>query len=92
VQKKYTLIDRPLGYNNEHPEGIQIVSIHEDLSHDILFLGLNSCVYETHQYHFGFVGERQIKALRKLVAGANVSRTTVKIAVIHHHLHPFPEL
>ena len=92
MQKKYPLIDWPLGYDNEHPEAHQILSIHRDLSHDILFLGLNSCVYETHQDHFGFVGERQIKALRKLVAGAKVSRATVKIAVIHHHLHPFPEL
>jgi 3',5'-cyclic AMP phosphodiesterase CpdA len=91
-KKKYPLIDWPLGYDNEHPEAHQIVSIHRDPRHDVLFLGLNSCVYETHQDHFGFVGEKQMKAIRKLVAGTNVSRATVKIAVIHHHLHPFPEL
>jgi 3',5'-cyclic AMP phosphodiesterase CpdA len=91
-RKKYPLIDWPLGYDNEHPEAHQIVSIHRDPVHDILFLGLNSCVYETHQDHFGFVGERQIKEVRKLVARTKISRTTLKVAVIHHHLHPFPEL
>ncbi len=91
-KRKYPLIDWPLGYDNAHPEPHQIVSIHRDTGHDLLFLGMNSCVYESHQDHFGFVGEKQIKAIRKLVSGANVSRATVKVAVIHHHLHPFPEL
>jgi 3',5'-cyclic AMP phosphodiesterase CpdA len=90
-KRKYPSIDWPLGYDKKHPHGHDIVSVHYDESHDILFLGLNSCVYESHQDHFGFIGAKQIKLAKKLVEESKASRSTVRIAVIHHHLHPFPE-
>jgi predicted phosphodiesterase len=90
-RKKYPLIDWPLGYDKKRAQGHDIISIHHDESHDIMFLGLNSCVYESHQDHFGFVGAKQVKLAKKLVENSSASRSTVRIAVVHHHLHPFPE-
>lgn len=58
----------------------------------LLIVGLNSCVYETEQHHYGFVGGKQLNKLKKLVEQAEGSADDVRVAVLHHHLHPFPEL
>lgn len=89
--KKFPLVDWPLGYSNRRPEPNEILSIHADPTHDVVFLGLNSCVYETHQDHFGFVGEKQMRSARRLLTEATQSSQSTKVAVIHHHLHPYPE-
>jgi hypothetical protein len=52
-------------------------------------VGLNSCIFETEQAHFGFVGMRQLNHVKTLLDG--VVSATMKVAVMHHHLHPFPE-
>lgn len=54
-----------------------------------VIVGLNSCVYETHQEHYGFIGLNQLHNVKGLLEG--VDEAVVKIAVMHHHLHPFPE-
>ena len=55
----------------------------------LLVVGLNSCIFETDQSHYGFVGLKQLDHVRRLVE--DVGEPTVKVAVMHHHLHPFPE-
>lgn len=62
-------------------------------SEHIVVVGLNSCVYETQQDHFGFVGGRQLKLVDDWFNEHNVSAfdEAVRVAIVHHHLHPFPE-
>lgn len=62
-------------------------------SEQVVIVGLNSCVYETQQDHFGFVGGRQLKLIDDWFNEHNVSAfaEAVRVAVVHHHLHPFPE-
>jgi 3',5'-cyclic AMP phosphodiesterase CpdA/Flp pilus assembly protein TadD len=79
-----TLMQRPFAHD------ILEVDYHRDAS--LLVVGLNTCVYETEQHHYGFVGEAQLKTLRDLVADLDLPRSVLRVAVLHHHLHPFPEL
>ncbi len=62
-------------------------------SEQIVVVGLNSCVYETQQDHFGFVGGNQLKLVDDWFNKHNVTAfdAAVRVAVVHHHLHPFPE-
>lgn len=54
-------------------------------------VGLNSCVYETNQDHYGFIGGRQLESISDLIESTDGSVNDLRIAVLHHHLHPFPE-
>lgn len=58
---------------------------------DVLYVSFNSCVYETEQHHYGFVGGRQLKLVEDLLksVGDNI---IARVATFHHHLHPFPEM
>jgi predicted phosphodiesterase len=56
----------------------------------LVFVGLNSCVFETDQSHYGFVGLRQLDMASGLLDQA--PSAAIRIAVMHHHLHPFPEV
>lgn len=55
----------------------------------ITFVGLNSCVFEDHQHHYGYIGVRQLRAIGKLLSRRG--QGGVRMAVMHHHLHPHPE-
>lgn len=55
------------------------------------FVGLNTNVFEDDKRHFGFVGGRQLRAVERDVQSMLPSGTPI-IAVMHHHLHPYPEM
>lgn len=77
---------------NQQPKPNEIVLIDYDDALRLLVIGLNSCIFETEQHHYGFVGERQLRAVRDHLDEMNVPRDAFRLALIHHHLHPFPEL
>ena len=56
-----------------------------------LFLaGLNSCVFEDQDSHYGFVGKKQLQVVKQQLM--DIADETVKIAVLHHHVIPVKEL
>jgi len=88
-RKLYPLIEWDFRVNSKRPEASDIVGIHDFDEHGISFISMNSCVYETDQNHYGFIGGRQIKNIRALLARRD--NNNVSVAVLHHHLHPYPD-
>ena len=80
--------DFRVGSQRPPPEDIFGVSVFPDLGIEIY--SFNSCVYETEQQHYGFVGGRQSRHAEELFADG-VETPRVRIAVLHHHIHPYPE-
>lgn len=75
----------------KRPAAHEIVSISHHPKSKLLIVGLNSCIYESEQHHYGFVGERQLRHVRELIASVQPTPGTLRVAVVHHHLLPFPE-
>lgn len=75
----HVMTDRP------RPNEIIYVQRRENLT----IVGLNSCVFEDHQHHYGFVGLKQLNKVSELLPEA--AGNDIRIAVMHHHLHPYPE-
>jgi 3',5'-cyclic AMP phosphodiesterase CpdA len=90
-RERYPLIQAPLSLAHR-PAASDILAVNDWRESGFFLAGLNSCVYETEQNHYGFVGEAQLKRLRDIIADLAVPGNVVRVAVIHHHLHPFPEL
>jgi 3',5'-cyclic AMP phosphodiesterase CpdA len=90
VREKYPLISWPVTLTNR-PDAHDIIALSYDPKSQLLIAGLNSCIYESEQHHYGFVGEKQMKKLREMIAAVRPTIETVRVALIHHHLHPFPE-
>jgi tetratricopeptide (TPR) repeat protein len=88
-RKIYPLIKWNFHVNSERPSPEEIVSLHN--VEGLTILGLNSCVYETEQNHYGFVGGHQLDNIETLLDLAAGKSTDMRVAVLHHHLHPFPE-
>lgn len=88
-RKLYPLVTWNFQVNSPRPAPEELISIHHQ--DGFTFVGLNSCVYETQQDHYGFVGGRQLDHIEDLLDAAGGSSTDLRIAVLHHHLHPFPE-
>jgi 3',5'-cyclic AMP phosphodiesterase CpdA/tetratricopeptide (TPR) repeat protein len=88
-RKLYPLITWNFQVNSPRPTPEEVVSIHHQ--DGFTFVGINSCVYETEQDHYGFVGGRQLDHIERLLDAAGGTTTDFRIAVLHHHLHPFPE-
>jgi tetratricopeptide (TPR) repeat protein len=80
--------DFTIGSDRPAPEDLIAVANFTDLGLEIC--AFNSCVYETHQKHYGFIGGRQTAHAEALFSPPGGS-TPVRIAVLHHHLHPYPE-
>lgn len=89
-QQKYPLVSWPLSLTNR-PAAHDLLAVSHHPESNLLIAGLNSCVYESEQHHYGFVGERQLRNVRRVMSSLDVSPETVRVALIHHHLHPFPE-
>jgi 3',5'-cyclic AMP phosphodiesterase CpdA/tetratricopeptide (TPR) repeat protein len=87
-RERHPLITWDLKVGSSRPEPSEILGFSTD-GH-VAFAALSSCVYETDQDHYGFVGRKQLDRLTELVQ-ARASDVHTKIAVLHHHLHPFPE-
>lgn len=86
--QRYPLIKWNFDVVAKRPQANEIVSVAR--IGETTFVGLNSCIFEDDKNHFGFIGQRQLDAVAKLLEGADNSG--IKVAVMHHHLHPFPEL
>jgi 3',5'-cyclic AMP phosphodiesterase CpdA len=87
-RKLYPRLTWDLKFNSKRSSAFELVSI---LRNDpYVIVGMNSCVYETDQNHYGFIGGRQLEIVDELLA-SNCDRTLVRVAVFHHHLHPYPE-
>ena len=88
-RKLYPLVTWDFRVGSLRPDLHEIIAIHQFDEQGISFVSLNSCVYETDQNHYGFVGGKQIKAVQALLA--DHEGDTVAVAVLHHHLHPYPD-
>ncbi|WP_253240918.1 metallophosphoesterase [Paractinoplanes aksuensis] len=86
-RKIYPLITWNFQVSSARPEPSEIVSLQQ--RGPITFVGLNSCVFEDHQHHYGYVGLKQLKRVAELLPDANSGE--VMAAVMHHHLLPYPE-
>lgn len=88
---RHPRFDWDLKFNSERPEPWKLISIYYDPVATITLLGLNSCVYETHQDHYGFIGGRQMRVAEELLEEQETPAGAIRVAMFHHHLHPFPE-
>jgi tetratricopeptide (TPR) repeat protein len=84
----YPYVKWDLKVNSKRPAAFEIVS--SVRIGPVVIVGMNSCVYETDQNHYGFVGGRQLEVVDALLA-PHREQTSVRVAVFHHHLHPYPE-
>ncbi|MEP7299450.1 MAG: metallophosphoesterase, partial [Burkholderiales bacterium] len=88
-RQRYPLVAWDFDDGSARPAPEDLIAIYRQ--DGLLIAGLNSCVYETEQHHYGFVGGRQLAKLKTLIEEAGGSAGDVRVAVLHHHLHPFPE-
>ena len=86
----YPLIKWDFQFDSQRPDPSDLVSVRHYPDDGVLILSLNSCVYETEEHHYGFVGGRQLRNASRLL-DPYPSTGMVRIAVFHHHLHPYPE-
>ncbi|MGB8190822.1 MAG: metallophosphoesterase, partial [Chitinophagaceae bacterium] len=91
-KEKYPKIKWPLYMGDPRPKASEIISLYFDEATNLMIVGFNSCVFENEQHHYGFIGERQLKTAKELMQNTSIQPEVIKIAVIHHHLHPFPEI
>ncbi|WP_084187815.1 metallophosphoesterase [Mycobacterium paraffinicum] len=84
-RERFPLIKWNFQINEERPKANQIVLFARH--GDVTFVGLNSCVFEDDQNHYGFVGKAQLDNIARLLRGS----TGVHFAIMHHHLLPYPE-
>ena len=82
---RYPRVKWDFKVNTARPSPEDIVAVYDDM---LTIVGLNSCVYETNQDHYGFIGGPQLKTVEALLDG---DKSKIRMAVFHHHLHPFPE-
>jgi tetratricopeptide (TPR) repeat protein/predicted phosphodiesterase len=88
-RERYPLVTWDLRINSDRPAPEELIAIfHRD---GFTVVGLNSCMYETEQHHYGFIGGKQLDNLKQLLDRTGGSSLDVRVAVLHHHLHPFPE-
>ncbi|GIJ23296.1 hypothetical protein Vlu01_39200 [Micromonospora lutea] len=73
--------------SGRRPEAREIIYRRTDRT--MTFVGLNSCIFEDDQNHYGYIGKRQLDIVKDLLE--QEPPDNVRVAVMHHHLHPFPE-
>ncbi|MDU0457632.1 MAG: TIR domain-containing protein [Geobacteraceae bacterium] len=86
---RYPKITWDFHVNSVRPQPSQILAFYS--GDGFTLIGLNSCVYETNQDHYGFIGGRQLDSIADLIDLSGGTNNDLRIAVLHHHLHPFPE-
>jgi 3',5'-cyclic AMP phosphodiesterase CpdA len=91
VARRYPFIDWPIKINDPAPEPHHLVGVAIDEENGALICGLNSCVLEDEQHNFGYVGHNQVRVLKRHLTELELPDGLVRVAVMHHHLHPFPE-
>jgi 3',5'-cyclic AMP phosphodiesterase CpdA len=88
---RYPLINWDLTVDAQRPRSTDLISLQILRNDGLLILSLNSCVYETEEHHYGYVSSRQLRNFENLMEREQIDNGLVRIAVVHHHLHPFPE-
>jgi 3',5'-cyclic AMP phosphodiesterase CpdA/tetratricopeptide (TPR) repeat protein len=88
---RYPLIKWDLTVDGARPRATDLLSLQVLPKDHLLILSLNSCVYETEEHHYGYVSGRQLRNFEELLEREDIDNNLVRIAVVHHHLHPFPE-
>jgi tetratricopeptide (TPR) repeat protein len=91
-QQRFPKVEWPLTITKPPPRPDDLISFSVDENAGLVVVGMNSCVFENEQHHYGFIGENQLRLVKSQLQKAGPPREWVRIAVIHHHLHPFPEL
>ena len=91
MAERYPDLGWPVVVGQPPPRPDQIVGLAVYKEHGLLVATLNSCVYEDDQHHYGFIGEPQVKRLRELLKPIDRNEELLRVAVIHHHMHPFRE-
>lgn len=92
LRARHPKFDWDLNFYSKRPDPWKLLNIYHDPEASLTIIGLNSCVYETHQDHYGFIGGRQMRAIEDLLEDHETSGDAIRVALFHHHLHPFPEL
>jgi len=87
----YPLVTWDFSVMTSRPEPSDIVSVHLDKDKGLLFVSFNSCVYETEQHHYGFISQAQQRKVATLLDQMDIPDDVVRIAVVHHHVHPYPD-
>ena len=83
-QKKLPRVKWPLSIVDTPPPSGEILSFSADDKAGLVVVGMNSCVFENEQHHYGFIGDNQLKLVKSLLKKAVPPREWVRIAVIHH--------
>jgi hypothetical protein len=69
--------------DGKRPAPADMISVYHNRDQGVLFASFNSCVYETHQDHYGFISLSQQKNMEELPGRAGASTDVVRIAVVH---------
>jgi hypothetical protein len=77
--------------DGKRPDPSDLVSVYYNKDQGLLFASFNSCVYETDQDHYGFISLAQQRNVAELLDRLDVSSDVVRVAVVHHHVHPYPD-
>lgn len=87
---KYPHISWDLKVNTQRPGASDIMTVYHNETFAMTIAALNSCVYEDDQQHYGFIGKTQLDLLEDALRPLP-SENGIRIAMFHHHLHPYPE-
>jgi 3',5'-cyclic AMP phosphodiesterase CpdA len=83
--QRFPLVDWDFEVTSDRPKANQMVYVSTHGA--VTFVGLNTCVFEDDQNHYGFVGKAQLEKIKSLLP----SPAGLRFAVMHHHLLPYPE-
>jgi 3',5'-cyclic AMP phosphodiesterase CpdA/Flp pilus assembly protein TadD len=72
------------------PEAKDLFAVFDDAASGLQFVALNSCVHEDNERHWGFMGGRQLERISEVLLERQF-QPKLRVAVFHHHLHPYPE-
>lgn len=89
-RKMYPYVLWDFKVNSARPDPTDLVGVARLTEHNIEIYSLNSCVYETEQQHYGFVSGKQLRKIEPYL-NATAEHRYIRIAVLHHHIHPYPE-
>jgi len=89
--QKYPFYDWNFEFDSDRPSPSKLISVFRDETKGILFIGLNSCTYETEQHHYGFIGSEQLQLVDDYLYANPIIKKEIKVVTFHHHLHSYPE-
>ncbi|MEP1698308.1 MAG: metallophosphoesterase [Paracoccaceae bacterium] len=91
MNEMYPMLNWDFTVDTARPRAHEIVSVSHFADENVLFCSFNSCVYENEQHHYGYISQDQQRNVRDLIDELEIADNAVRVAVVHHHVHPFPE-